>query len=43
MEDRKRPDRDHIRMDWIEYVIQNPVKEEVQREMNNENTIFSGY
>jgi len=30
-------------MDWIEYVIQNPVKEEVQREMNNENTIFSGY
>jgi hypothetical protein len=27
---RKRPDRNHIRMDWIEYVIQNPVKEVVQ-------------
>jgi len=24
---RKRPDRKHLRMDWIEYVIQNPVKE----------------
>jgi len=27
---RKRADRKYIRMDWIEYVLQNPVKEEVQ-------------
>jgi len=27
---RKRPDRKNIKIEWIEYVIQNPAKEEVQ-------------
>ncbi len=27
---RKRPDRAHIRLEWIQYVIEHPVKEVIQ-------------
>ncbi len=27
---RQRPDRENIEMEWIEYVINNPIKEEIQ-------------